>query len=139
MRILVIISLSLLFFSACKKEQTEVMEVMSSATDTSSVLKYQADFKNSSDVTTTGKAEVYLKNEAYLLKLLNFSTSGGPDLHVLLSKEELPVNYIDLGSLSKIKGDQEYVIPGAPNFSEYKYICIHCIQYNHLFGSAKIN
>lgn len=139
MKHILLIAGILLAFSACKKEEKEVAQMVSLQVDTTAILKYTADFKGSADVTTSGTAEVYLKNQKYNLKLVNFKTNAGPDLHVLLSKEEMPVNYIDLGTLQKLKGDQAYAIQGMPNFSDYSFICIHCIQYNHLFGTAKIN
>ena len=66
----------------------------------------------------------------------NMDITNGPDLHVYVSKEKLPVNFIDLGKLKSIKGNQVYTIPGMPDFTAYKYALVHCQQYNHLFGSA---
>ena len=62
--------------------------------------------------------------------------SNGPDLHVYLSKEAFPVNFIDLGRIKSTSGNQLYTISGMPDFVQYKYALIHCQRYNHLFGSA---
>jgi hypothetical protein len=48
----------------------------------------------------------------------------------------MPVHFISLGKLKSTNGNQIYAIPGTPDFNEYKYICIHCKEYNHLFGYA---
>ena len=74
----------------------------------------------------------------HMLQLENVSISNGPDLHVYISKEVIPVNYIDLGRLQSISGNQVYQIPGDPDFTKYKYALIHCQRYNHLFGSAEL-
>ena len=86
----------------------------------------------------TGKAEIYKQGAAYSLKLSGFSSSNGPALHVYLSKEPMPVTYIDLGVLKSTNGNQVYAIAGSPDFAEYSYVSIHCVAYNHLFGSARL-
>jgi hypothetical protein len=72
------------------------------------------------------------------LKFQAVTISNGPDLHVYLSKEVLPVNYIDLGRLQSTSGNQVYELTGNPDFSQYKYALVHCQRYNHLFGSAEL-
>jgi hypothetical protein len=85
-----------------------------------------------------GTAVIYFENNQYTLALENVNISNGPDLHVYLSKEVLPVNFIDLGRLQSVAGNQLYPVPGRPDFSQYKYALIHCQRYNHLFGSAEL-
>jgi hypothetical protein len=86
----------------------------------------------------SGTAKIYLQGTQYKLALENVMISNGPDLHVYVSKEILPSTFIDLGRLQSVAGNQLYNIPGAPDFSQYKYALIHCKQYNHLFGSAEL-
>ncbi len=87
----------------------------------------------------SGSAKVYLVAGKYSLALENFSTNNGPDLHVYLSTETQPADFIDLGKLKSTAGNQVYDITGSPDFAKYKYALIHCQQYNHLFGSAPIS
>lgn len=107
--------------------------------DTAAVLKYSGNFTSGPYGTVTGKAEIYKKGSSYEVKLANFTTSNGPALHVYLAKEAMPVNYMDLGVLKSTNGNQLYSITGMPVFADYKYISIHCVAYNHLFGSALLN
>jgi hypothetical protein len=79
-----------------------------------------------------------MQDSTLAVSLKGFSSSGGPDLHVYLSKEVQPVNFIDLGSLRSITGDQAYTIVGSPDLATYRYVLIHCKAYNHLFGSAAL-
>ncbi len=131
--------LMLVILYSCKKEEQASTVVINETVDTSAVLKYSGLFTSGPFGTVTGKAEVYELNATFVLKISNFNTTNGPALHVYLSKEAMPVNYIDLGSLKSTNGSQVYNIPAMPDFSQYKYISIHCVDFNHLFGSALIN
>jgi len=131
--------------ASCKKEgqyapTTVLNEMIDSMPGIDSsklpMLKYSGDFTSGPFGTVTGKAEVYKTGTTYDVKLANFNTNNGPALHVYISKEAMPVNYIDLGSLKSTAGNQVYSVTGMPDFMEYKYISIHCVAYNHLFGSA---
>ena len=136
--ILGIILMSVILFS-CKKEEEAATDTLNETVDTSAMLRYSGNFTSGPFGTVSGIAEVYELNSMFTLKISNFNTSNGPALHVYLSKEAMPVNYIDLGSLKSTMGSQVYNIPAMPDFSQYKYISIHCVDFNHLFGSALIN
>jgi hypothetical protein len=98
--------------------------------------KYTGSFIKGPYGTVTGMANIYLANGKYTLALENISVTNGPDLHVYLSKEMQPINFIDLGKLKSTSGNQLYEIPGTPDFKEYTFALVHCQLYNHLFGSA---
>ena len=121
---------------ACRKQNATSETPGSGIVDTSAVLKYSGTFMNGPYGTVTGNARVYLQNGNYVLKLEGVNISNGPDLHVYLSKEVQPVNYINLGRLQSTGGNQVYPITGNPDFTRYKYALVHCRQFNHLFGSA---
>ena len=129
-----LVCLSSLIIS-CKKNNTATI-VLNEMTDTSAVLKYSGDFASGPYGTVTGKAEIYEKASTFEVKLAGFNSSNGPALHVFISKEALQINFIDLGALKSTAGNQVYSVPGMPDFMDYKYISIHCVAYNHLFGSA---
>ncbi|MEO7767541.1 MAG: DM13 domain-containing protein [Ferruginibacter sp.] len=122
-------------FISCKKNATPAT-VLNEMTDTTAVLKYSGDFISARYGTVTGKAEIYKKASTFEVKLANFNTSNGPALHVFISKESMPLNFIDLGPLKSTSGNQVYPVAGMPDFTNYKYISIHCVDYNHLFGWA---
>jgi len=81
---------------------------------------------------------VCLKDGKYRLAAENFNTSNGPDLHVYFSMEKQPVNFIDLGKIKSTSGNQLYNIAGMPDFTQFKYVLIHCRAYNYLFGYAEL-
>lgn len=120
---------------SCRKASTLTLHEL---VDTSAILKYSGNFISKGGQNVIGIAKVYKKNIVYQLKLENFSTSNGPNLKVYFSKADTPNEFISLGDIKSTNGDQIYDIPGNPNFSEYKYVLIHCQRYNHLFGSAEL-
>jgi hypothetical protein len=132
-----IIILLIIGFTACIKENTPVIPLNDSV-DTGAMGQQMGNFMNGPYGMVSGSAKVYKQDNEYVLALQNVSISNGPDLHVYVSKEVIPVNFIDLGSLKSTIGNQVYSIPGNPDFSQYKYALIHCKRYNHLFGSAEL-
>lgn len=126
----------LVLFTACKKEKTDSGMVSMDPVDSTAQLQYRSAFANGPYGTTMGIAKIFKKNNTYSLVLDSFSVSSGPDLHVYLSKERQPVNFIDLGVLRTNTGIQVYTISGMPDFMEYKFALIHCQAFDHLFGSA---
>lgn len=98
--------------------------------------RYLGEFKNGPWGTVKGKARFYTSNGVQYLRLEMFESRNGPDLKVYLSREQQPLNFISLGNLQGLRGDQDYPVPGNPDLMDYKYVLVHCEQYNHLFGYA---
>lgn len=140
--ILIISSLAFVITSCVKDKMVDVTPIISTTT-TGVALKYSANFIPTSGESARGSAKIYYDSTSskYTLKFENFSVSSGPDLKVYLSKYAPPTtgNFINLGALKNNSGNQSYEITGAPNFKEYKYVLVHCQQYNHLFASANLN
>jgi hypothetical protein len=122
-------------FISCSKTSTEKLDEMVSV---SSSLKLSGNFIGYGSEKVSGKANIFLDNNKYTLKLENFSTTNGPDLKVYLSTASSPSGYISLGDLKSTNGNQVYEISGAPDFTKHKFVLIHCERYNHLFGSAEL-
>ena len=133
----VLIALAAIIISGCTKHNTPDTP-LEQMPDSTAVAKYSGTFSNGPYGTVSGKAGVYLQNGQYKLALENLLSSNGPDLHVYLSREVQPVNYIDLGRLQSTSGNQVYTVGSTPDFSQYKYALVHCQRFNHLFGSAEL-
>ncbi len=125
----------LTFFTSCKKASTETLTEMVSPT---SVLQYSGSFIGQGGQSVTGMAQIFLENNKYVLKLADFRSDNGPDLKVYLSKGVSPTAFISLGDLKSTNGNQVYDIPGTPDFTQYRYVLIHCEKYNHRYGSAEL-
>ena len=135
---LVIILTLMTVLASCVKENTPVIPLDNTVDTTIAMPKNKGDFMNGPFGSVSGMVTVYKQNGSLILSLENMMISNGPQLYVYLSKEVQPVNFIDLGALQSIKGNQLYPIPGNPDFSQYQYALIHCKKYNHLFGSARL-
>lgn len=137
-KLILSIFVSMVVLSSCIKENTPIDPVNNPVDTATAVSRFSGTFGSGPYGTVTGVAKIYLQDNKNILALENFNSSNGPDLHVYISKEVQPVNYIDLGKLQSVSGSQQYPLTGDINFSEYKFALIHCRQYNHLFGSAEL-
>jgi hypothetical protein len=119
-----------------KKNKTQSMDTIDVS---NGELKHSGAFQSNLSYTVAGTANIFLNGSNYILQLNSaFTSSGGPDLKVYLSKEINPVNFINLGALKSVKDAQTYTITGTPNFAEYKYVLIYCQQFSRLFGYATL-
>lgn len=135
---LITIMLSMLFFASCVKHATPV-NTLAENVDTSATKIASGIFQNGPYGTVMGNGALYKNyNGSYSILLDSFNSSNGPALYVYLSKEATPVNFIDAGKLKSTNGMQVYDLPTNTDVLAYKYICIHCKDYNHLFGFAQI-
>lgn len=134
-KLMLIASLGFTSLLSCGKTSTGKVDEMVSP---DGVLRVSGSFKGYGSEKVTGLAKIYNTNNQYMLKMENFSTTNGPDLKVYLSKAASPLEFISLGSLKSTNGNQVYPINGTPDFSQYRYVLIHCEKYNHLYGSAEL-
>ena len=110
----------------------------SNIADTSATVKYIGYFANGDYGTAIGWAKVVLKAGKYTLLLEDLQVSDGPDLHIYISREATPVNFIDLGVLKGTTGTASYEIAVAPDFTKYKYAVIISQQLNRVYGYTLI-
>lgn len=98
---------------------------------------------------TSGRATVYQEEDGKLvLRLTNFKTSNGPDVHVILvAAKDAPddANFlksgterVELGSLKGNEGDQNYDIPRGTDLSKFQTVSIYCERFNANFGAAPL-
>lgn len=125
-----------LIIVGCKREENTPVEPLMERVDSLAVVNVKGKFMGIGGETVSGSAKIITNDGKHSLVLDDFKTNNGPDLHVYLSKEATPKDFIDLGLLKSVSGTQVYPITGMPDFTKYKYALIHCQQYNHLFGSA---
>jgi hypothetical protein len=96
---------------------------------------------------TGGRATIFKQADGTrLLRLTDFSTSNGPQLHVLLVDGKNPesqkdfsltaVKNIDLGDLKGNQGDQSYQLQGDVDPQEFNTVTIYCERFHANFGSA---
>ena len=74
-----------------------------------------------------------------ILRLEDFKSTNGPDVHLYLSNNKQANDFIVLGRLKANIGNQNYQIPLDTDFNKYKYVLIWCQPFSVLFGSAQLN
>jgi hypothetical protein len=98
---------------------------------------------------TSGRATIYKEADGrLLLRLTNFKTSNGPDVHVILiaaKDADDDANFLkssterlDLGSLKGNEGDQNYNIPSGTDLKKFQTVSIYCERFNANFGAAPL-
>ena len=96
---------------------------------------------------TKGTATVFqLADGKKTLRLTNFETSNGPDVHVyLIAAEDAKDNdtvtragFVDIGSLKGNIGDQNYDLPANTDLATYRAVTIWCKRFSVNFGTAPL-
>ena len=99
---------------------------------------------------TSGRASVYQTPDGKReLRLTDFTTSNGPDVHVVLAqsadeglKQDFvkgQLNSVELGVLKANQGDQNYDLPDSADLTRYDAVVIYCERFHHVFGLAKLD
>ncbi len=96
---------------------------------------------------TKGTATVFqLPDGKKTLRLTDFATSNGPDVHVYLvaaadvkdNDSVTKAGFIDIGSLKGNIGDQNYDLPADTDLSKYRAVTIWCKRFSVNFGTAPL-
>jgi Electron transfer DM13 len=98
---------------------------------------------------TAGRTTIYKDGSGkQYLRLTDFTTSNGPDVHVVLVEAEEPamsriivpgnLEYLELGSLKGNQGDQNYEVPAGVDLGKYQVVAIYCERFHAIFGVAKL-
>ncbi len=98
---------------------------------------------------TSGRATIYkTPGGKEYLRLTDFSTSNGPDVHVLLARSDdenltqeivkSQLDSVELGPLKGNQGDQNYDLPASVDLQKYNAAVIYCERFHAVFGVAKL-
>src|SRR5882724_745969 len=96
---------------------------------------------------TKGTAAIFQLGEGKrMLRLTNFETSNGPDVHVYLvaaadAKDNDTVKnagFVELGALKGNIGDQNYDVPANVDLAKYRAVTIWCARFSVNFGTAPL-
>jgi hypothetical protein len=98
---------------------------------------------------TGGRATIYeTSNGKRYLRLTDFMTAKGPDLHVVLARgddkgihQEIvkgDLDRVDLGRLADNLGDQDFDLPASVDLQKYDAVVIYSEPLQTVFGVARI-
>jgi hypothetical protein len=97
---------------------------------------------------TSGTARVLgFQDGSRVLRLENFATSDGPDVHVWLTDRRAggpdgsfdDGRYVKLGEMKATEGNQNYPIPASADLTGLHSAVIWCDRFNVAFGSASLD
>ncbi len=98
---------------------------------------------------TSGRASVYQTPDGKReLRLTDFSTSNGPDVHVVLAQSsdgnlkqdfvKSDLDAVELGPLKANQGNQNYNLPDSTDLNKDDAVVIYCERFRVIFGLAKL-
>jgi hypothetical protein len=98
---------------------------------------------------TSGRATIYggAGGKQYI-RLTDFTTSNGPDVHVVLARSDdkgLSQNIVtgqldkvELGLLKGNQGDQNYYLPASLDLKKYNVVVVYCERFHAIFGIGRL-
>ena len=98
---------------------------------------------------TSGRATIYRNEDGKeYLRLSDFTTSNGPDVHVVLVRSDDKaleqeivkgdLEHLELGTLKGNQGDQNYDLPATVDLNQYQAVAIYCERFHAIFGVARL-
>lgn len=131
------------------EQDTTINETMTSTMDSSKNTEQNenknilvGDFMGVNDGihNAEGKAKILtLSDGSQIIRLEEFRSTNGPDVHLYLSTNKQASDFIDLGRLKANIGNQNYQIPVNTDYNKYNYVLIWCQPFSVLFGSAQLS
>lgn len=99
---------------------------------------------------TSGRASIYQTPDGKReLRLTDFTTSNGPDVHVVLAQStdgnlqqtfvKGELNRIELSLVKANQGNQNYDLPDSADLNTYDAVVIYCVRFHAIFGVAKLD
>jgi hypothetical protein len=98
---------------------------------------------------TSGRATIYGgAGGMQYVRLTDFTTSNGPDVHVVLARSDdkaLSQNIVtgqfdnvELGVLKGNQGDQNYYLPASLDLKKYNVVVVYCERFHAIFGIGRL-
>jgi hypothetical protein len=132
---------SILFLSACNKSNDATPAIVPANETfnpaTATLLK-QGSLSGNMSYTVSGSVKLYDYQGKKYIYFENFSSSNGPDLKVYVATTNTASQFVSLGALKGVSGNQAYVVSNPPDFTQYNKVLIWCQQFSVLFGSSAI-
>lgn len=136
MKQLLVFALSIVLLSACQKMENAMPqplpEVTAGFTRVSST-----SFSSLNRYNVSGKLEVWKNGNAYEFRFIDFRSSNGPDLEILITQGPSANPSINLGEIQGIEGNYIYrYTDTAGNLSDFSQVLVWCTRFSVAFGIA---
>lgn len=85
----------------------------------------------------SGKLEVWKNGNAYEFRFIDFRSSNGPDLEILITQGPSANPSINLGEIQGLEGNYIYrYTDTAGNLSDFSQVLVWCTRFSVAFGIA---
>lgn len=129
--------------SEAQTQTQDQIQTTTAKTPLSNVAAVSGTFQSAEHPTQGGVKAITENGKNYLEFDENFKTDNGPDLFVILHRNDtLPVtgikeqDYVSIARLKNTSGTQRYEIPENVNLADFKSVAVWCRQFNATFGYA---
>lgn len=93
-----------------------------------------------------GTVTIYqLPDQTRILRLEDFEMRPAPEVHLIftrnpdpLDKRGVGVDYIDVGELKGMVGNQTYIVPQGVNFNTYPILVLYSVRHNLVISTATL-
>lgn len=94
-------------------------------------------FSSLNRYTVSGKLEVWKKGNMYEFRFINFRSSNGPDLEILLTTGQSANAAINLGDIQGIDGNYIYSFTDTEGkLADFSNVLVWCSRFSVAFGIA---
>lgn len=73
-----------------------------------------------------------------ILRLENFKTINGPNLHIWLAADLSDRDYVDLGKIKATEGNVNYAVGSTVDTDKYNKVLVWCVPFRVLFSYAEL-
>lgn len=136
MKQLVIFVWSIVLLSACQKMENAMPQPLPEITAGYSLVS-STTFSSLNRYNVSGKLEVWKNGNAYEFRFIDFRSSNGPDLEILLTTGQSANPAIKLGEIQGIEGNYIYrYTDAAGKVRDFSHVLVWCTRFSVAFGIA---
>ncbi len=136
MKQLLIFALSIVLLSACQKMENAMPQPLPEVASGYSLVS-STTFSSLNRYNVSGKLEVWKNGNAYEFRFIDFRSSNGPDLEILLTTGQSANPAINLGEIQGIEGNYIYRFTDTTGtIGDFSHVLVWCTRFSVAFGIA---
>lgn len=131
---MVVLAMSLLM--ACQKTDDLALQPLPIVGEGFTLVS-TTNFSSLNGYTVTGKLEVWKDSTSYEFRFIDFRSSNGPDLDILVTTGQSANPSISLGDIKGIQGNFIYTYTDVDNrIKDFSSVVVWCARFSVAFGIA---
>ena len=136
MKHLLLLVLSTVLLSACQKMETAMPQPLPQVMPGFSMVS-STTFSSLNRYNVSGRLEVWKNGNAYEFRFIDFRSTNGPDLEILLTTGQSANPSINLGDIQGIDGNYIYQYTDTNGtVGDFSHVLVWCTRFSVAFGIA---